>query len=111
MSLILTIIAAFVPLLQSLIGGSNTNLIQTALTALATLITSWGKNPTSDASAALTTLQTVLTALKADTSLDPKVLAQIAEADSVVAAGIAGVQFVETSGWNLATYTPPPAVS
>jgi hypothetical protein len=109
-TLILTIIAAFVPLLQSLVGTSNVNLIQTGLNAIAALIASWGKNSTSDASAALTALQAVLAGLKADTSLDPAVLTQIDEVSAVVEAGIAAVQDVETNGYELSTYEPPPPV-
>ncbi|MGC9159766.1 MAG: hypothetical protein ACP5FH_12350, partial [Terracidiphilus sp.] len=81
------------------------------LSAIGSLIVSWGNGPTADASAALVALQGVLTALKADTTLNPTVLAQIAEADRIVAAGIAGIEFVDTSGWNLSTYTPPPPVA
>ena len=110
MTLILTIIAAFVPLLQSLVGTSNVNLIQTGLDAIAALIASWGKNATTDASASLTALQGILAALKADTSLDPAVLTQIDEVSVVIEAGITAVQDVETNGYVQFTYTPPPAV-
>lgn len=111
MTLILALLTAFIPLLNGLVGANYTNLIQAALTAIGTLIATWGKNPTSDSSAALAALQGILTALKADTTLDPAVLAQIAEADRIVSAGIAGIQYVEATGWNPSTYTPPPPVA
>ena len=110
MTLILTIIAAFVPLLQKLVGTSNENLIQGGLQALAALIASWGKNAISDAKVSLITLQTLLADLKKDTSLDPTILTEIDEVSAQIEAGITAVQDVETNGYDLSTYTPPPAV-
>lgn len=110
MALILSLIAAFVPLLQGLIGTSSTNLIQAALSAIAGLIASWTANKTADASASLAALQSVLLALKADTSISPAVLSQVAECDAIVEASIAAVVDVETNGYQLSTYVPPPAV-
>ncbi|MGA7857377.1 MAG: hypothetical protein WCA11_05605 [Terracidiphilus sp.] len=110
MTLILTIIAAFVPLLQKLVGTINETLIQGGLQALAALIASWGKNATTDASASLTTLQGILAALKSDTSLDPAVLTQIDEVSVVIEAGIAAVQEVEANGYDPSAYMPVAAV-
>lgn len=110
MTLILTLISAFLPLLSSLIGKSNTSLIQSGFSALTGLIAAWTSNKTSDASAALAALQSVLAALKSDTSLDPTVLAQISEADALATSAIAAVETVETYGYELSTYTPPPPV-
>jgi hypothetical protein len=110
MSLILALISAFVPLLQTLVGSKNENLIETGLSAIAALIASWKSNKTDDASAALTALQAVTAALKADTSLAPAVLTQVAECEALTAAAITAVEGVETGGYTLATYAPPPAV-
>jgi hypothetical protein len=111
MTLIFALISAFLPLLSGLIGKSDTGLIQSAFTALTALIAAWTSNKTDDASAALTALQTVLTALKADTSLDPTALAQISECDGLATQAIAAVELVETQGFELSTYTPPPPVA
>jgi len=110
MTLIFALISSFLPLLSGLIGKADTGLIQSAFTALTALIAAWTSNRTSDASAALTALQTVLAALKADTSLDPTVLVQISEADSLATAAIAAVEDVQANGYELSTYTPPPPV-
>lgn len=111
MTLLLALISAFLPLLNSVIGTSATSLIETALTSLGSLIAAWTANKIDDASAALTALQDVLTALKADTSLDPAVLAQISEAEALAAAAVTAVEGVETGGYALATYTVPPPVT
>ena len=110
MTLILTIIAAFVPLLQKLVGTTGENLITAGLQALESLIASWRNNVTTNARAALAALQSILAALQKDTSLDPTVLAEIGEVSAVIEAGIAAVQDVQANGYQLSTYTPPPAV-
>jgi hypothetical protein len=111
MTLILTLISTFLPLLSGLIGSKNDNLAQTGLTALGALLAAWGKGKTDDASAALEALAAVTAALKADTSLDPAVLAQVQEAEALASAAVTAVEGVETGGYNLATYVVPPAVS
>jgi hypothetical protein len=111
-TLILTLISAFLPILQKYIGTDGEELAQSGLSALGTLIVSWtSKAPVSDLQASLTALQTILTALGQDTSTDPTTLALIGEIDKIVQAAITGYEQVETTGVDAAALVVPPPVA
>jgi hypothetical protein len=111
LELILSLLSGVSGLFSKYIGTNGENLIQTGLQALGTLIASWVKrSPVSDISAALTALQTVLTALETDESTDPANLPQITELVKIVQAGIVGYQ-AAADGNDPGTLPIPPAVS
>jgi hypothetical protein len=103
-SIILGLLSQILPLV-----GVNSNLdglivaLGTAITSLVTgLVT---KQPVQ--STVLTTLQATVTALEADTSLDPTVRADLSEGLSVLKAGIAGWQAADLDT-DPSTLTPLP---
>jgi hypothetical protein len=107
------IIAAILALLPTVLkyAGVNTNLdnlIVTLGTALTGLITSIvNKQPVE--STVLTTLELTLTALEADTSLDPVILADLSEGVSVLKAGITGWKSADVNT-DPSTLTPLPTL-
>jgi len=111
-TLVITLISAFLPILQKYIGTPGEELAQSGLSALGTLIASWtSKAPISDLQASLTALQTILTALGQDTSTDPTTLALIAELTKIIQAAITGYESVETNGVDAAALVVPPPVA
>ena len=112
LTLILSIISAFSPLLQGFIGTAGESLIQVALSAIASLITAFqsGNKATSVLTASLAALQAVLTALQASNVGNATVEAQIAELDKMLTEAISAFENVETTGVNPGALVIPPPV-
>ena len=108
MAELISIILGLLPQVLPLVGvNSNLDGLIVGLgTALASLVTGLvNKQPVQ--STVLTALQATVTALEADTSLDPTVRAEIAEGLSVLKAGIAGWQAADLDT-DPSTLTPLP---
>lgn len=106
---ILTILGTLAPtILQNagVIGPSTTNLITNLLGPVETLIGNLksGQSATQDGLAALAAMAGVIAVLKANTSLSPEVLTEIANVDADVHAALAGYA-VAQSGYNSGLYT------
>jgi|SRR5580692_10328771 hypothetical protein len=110
LTLILSLISGIVPLFQKYLGTGLDNIIQTGITAIATLLANWIKgSPAADINASLTALQSVLTSLQQDASTDPADLPQIEELVKITEAAIQGYENAE-SGTDPSTLAIPPAV-
>ena len=108
MGAIISIILGLLPQVLQYAGvnANLDNLIVGLGAALTTLVTGLvTKQPVQ--ATALTALQATMTALEADTSLDPTVRAEIAEGLSVLKAGIAGWQAADLDT-DPSTLTPLP---
>lgn len=106
---ILTILGTLAPtILQNagVIGPSTTTLITNLLGPIETLIGNLksGQSATQDGLAALAAMAGVIAVLKANTSLPPAVLTEIANVDADVQAALAGYA-VAQSGYNAGLYT------
>ncbi len=108
MALIISSILALLPSVLKY-AGANTNLdnlivaLGVTLTGLITSIVN--KQPIE--ATVLTTLESTLTALEQDTSLDPAILADLSEGISVLKAGIAGWKSADVNT-DPSTLTPLP---
>lgn len=105
---ILTILGSLVPtILQNsgIIGASTTTLVTNLLAPVETLIANLksGQSSTQDGLAALAAMAGVIAVLKADTSLPPAVLTQIANVDQDVQAALSGYAVAQT-GYNAGLY-------
>jgi hypothetical protein len=110
LALILSLLSGIVPLFQKYLGTGLTNIIQTGITAIGTLISQWIKGkPVTDIVASLTALQTVLSSLQADAATDPADLPQIEELVKIIQAGIEGYQEA-ADGADPGTLPVPPPV-
>jgi hypothetical protein len=117
LQLIVGLITTLASTLMTVLTGQNVvsqklaSLVDSLVAAGATLFNSFtsGGTPTNELTTVLATLQTELTAAKQDTSIDPVILDQIAEADKVVSAAIAGFQQGEQTT-DPSTLTPLPPV-
>jgi len=110
LTLILALLSGISNLFSKYEGTALENLIQTGLTALGTLLTSWVKgSPVADISAALKAIQVVLQGLAQNPATDSADLPQIAELDNIVQAGIQGYENA-AAGDDPGTLPIPPAV-
>jgi hypothetical protein len=111
LTLILALLSGVSNLFSKYEGSTLENLIQTGLTALGALLTSWVKGaPVADILDALKAMQIVLQGLAQNPATDSADLPQIAEMDKIVAAGITGYQNAE-AGADPGLLPVPPAVS
>jgi hypothetical protein len=97
---ILTAIASLLPLLLPSLGisGSLDTLISAALNAAVVLVEQLtSKTGTTSVDVVLTSLQAALTALEADTSIDPLVMGDISEGLSVLKAAITAYTAAQTT--------------
>lgn len=117
LQLIVGLITTLASTLMTVLTGQNVvsqklaSLVDSLVAAGATLFSAFtsGGTVTNEMKTVLTTLQTELAAAKQDTSIDPVILDQIAEADKVVSAAIAGFQQGEQTT-DPSTLTPLPPV-
>lgn len=110
--MLLTILGILGPLLGPLltkfgVSASIDNLITAALAGASAIVT--GIQSKASVNVELATLQAALTALEADTSLDPTVLADVAEGIRDLQAAITAYQSAEVST-DPSTLTPIPEV-
>lgn len=107
---ILTILGSLVPtILQNtgVIGAGTNTLITNLLAPVETLIANLkaGQSATQDGLAALAAMAGVIAVLKANTSLSPAVLTQIANIDADVQAALTGYALAQ-AGYNAGLYAP-----
>ena len=107
---IISLLGSLLPVILPKLGTSASidSLIEAAVAGIGSLFSSLKSGSTVDA--VLATLTAALAALKADTSLDPAILAEISEATTDLEAAIAAYQAAEVTE-NPSTLTPLPPVS
>lgn len=115
-TLILTLISALSGSLTSLLSGDGVlsgglaSLINASIAAGVALFNALrgGGSVSSELQSALTALQSELAAVKADTSADPTVVANLAELDKLVSAAVSGFTAAEQGADPSTLPTPPP---